>query len=228
MTMQNFYNLFVHYYISKYIFSQCKVADVANRVKKISNICSRGTANFSYWLIKTNMISRATQVVSSVTGFYMLKYVFWCIHLSLCFNVNHVEEKQQTATVFFFVETAVPKVSEIFLECLCNFFSKYCLPLEITTAETIVLSYCSLFQTIYQNRLALPIQKKHIVTSNIKIVIHCKLHKICCLVSLLKRNQHNSCLSHITQDRFDVCMLRGKATIALFQQSLPYLKVANT
>ena len=55
------------------------------------------------------------------------------------------------------VETIVSKVSEIFMECLCSFFSKYTLPLEIAMAQTIVLTYCSLFQTISQNRLALPI-----------------------------------------------------------------------
>ena len=113
--------------------------------------------------------------------------MFWCLHLLLPFDVNHAEEKQLT-TAIFFVETIVLKVSESFLECLSSFFSKYSLPLELTTAETIVLTYCSLFQTIFQNILALPIKAKYVVASNIKIIIHYKLQKTDYLVSLLKRN----------------------------------------
>ena len=44
-------------------------------------------------------------------------------------------DKATNNNYIVFVEKIVPKVSEIFLEYLSSFFSKYSLPQEITTAE---------------------------------------------------------------------------------------------
>ena len=63
-----------------------------------------------------------------------------------------------------FVETIIPNVSEIFLECLSSCFSKYSLPLEITTSEnhlglhfiekeTLAQVFCCEFCEICQNTL---------------------------------------------------------------------------
>ena len=63
------------YQIPKYIFGQCKVADLANRVKKISNISNRATTNFFKNQVEPNLLLLVSIYFNWCFGVYIFHYL---------------------------------------------------------------------------------------------------------------------------------------------------------
>ena len=102
----NFYNFIVHYSILKYIFLSAKWLTLQTVPKKILNIFNRATTNF--------FKSQVEPYILLLVPICIPKWAFWCLHLSLCFNINHVEQKQLTRTILFLLKQLFQKFLKFF------------------------------------------------------------------------------------------------------------------
>ena len=84
----------------------------------------------------TNIFKKPSRAIFSVTGFYMHTLMGVLVSTSfIMFTCKPCRGKATNNNHIVFIETIVPKVSEIFLECLSSLFSKYSLPLKVTMAK---------------------------------------------------------------------------------------------